>query len=243
MIPDHPTSISSVCGQRVPSWLISECKSDGVSPSPRPLLLGSTNGLRAEVDGRHSNHGGSRSAPATMKIGIISDTHGLLRTEVAERLAGVHHIIHAGDIGGVEVISELRQIAPITAIRGNIDRGEWASEYPHTAFVKLHGRSIYVLHNLKELDLDPAAAGIDVVVSGHSHRPKIETVSGVLYINPGSAGPRRFSLPVALATLELAGEAVGRLHEIDTPSHKNSRVPLGRANKRAAVHSGPRRRR
>jgi uncharacterized protein len=140
-----------------------------------------------------------------MRIGIISDTHGLLRPEATERLAGVHYIIHAGDIGRPEVISELRKIAPITAIRGNIDRGEWAAEYPHTALVKLGGRSIYVLHNLKELGLDPTAAGIDVVVSGHSHRPKIETVGGVLYLNPGSAGPRRFTLPIALATLELTG--------------------------------------
>ena len=145
---------------------------------------------------------------STMRIGIISDTHGLLRPEVTERLAGVHYIIHAGDIGRPEVISGLRKIAPVTAIRGNIDRGEWAAQYPDTALVKLGGRSFYVLHNLKELDLDPAAAGIDVVVSGHSHRPKIETVGGVLYLNPGSAGPRRFTLPIALATLELTGDAL-----------------------------------
>ena len=150
-----------------------------------------------------------------MRIGIISDTHGLLRPEVIERLAGVHYVIHAGDIGRPEVISELRKIAPITAIRGNIDRGEWAAEYPHTALVKLGGRSIYVLHNLKELGLDPTAAGIDVVVSGHSHRPKIETVGGVVYLNPGSAGPRRFSLPIALATLELTGDAIRPcIHEV-----------------------------
>ena len=143
-----------------------------------------------------------------MRIGIISDTHGLLRPEVTEQLAGVHHIIHAGDIGRPEVISGLRKIAPVTAIRGNIDRGEWAAQYPDTALVKLGGRSFYVLHNLKELDLDPAASGIDVVVSGHSHRPKIETVGGVLYLNPGSAGPRRFTLPIALATLELTCDAL-----------------------------------
>jgi hypothetical protein len=143
-----------------------------------------------------------------MKIGIISDTHGLLRPEAVERLAGVHHIIHAGDIGRPEVISELRKIAPVTAVRGNVDGGEWAAGYPQTEFVKLGGRSFYVLHNLAELDLDPAAAGIDVVVSGHSHRPKIETVDGVVYLNPGSAGPRRFSLPIALATLELSGGAI-----------------------------------
>jgi uncharacterized protein len=154
-------------------------------------------------------------AASTMRIGIISDTHGLLRPEATDRLAGVDYIIHAGDIGRPEVISELRKIAPIMAIRGNIDRGEWAAEYPDTAVVKLGGRSIYVLHNLKELDLDPAAAGIDVVVSGHSHLPKIETVRGVLYLNPGSAGPRRFALPVALATLELIGDALRPcIHEV-----------------------------
>jgi putative phosphoesterase len=150
-----------------------------------------------------------------MRIGIISDTHGLLRPAAAERLKGVRHIIHAGDIGRPEVISELRKIAPVTAIRGNIDRGEWAAEHRDTAHVKIGGRSIYVLHNLHELDVDPAAAGIDVVISGHSHRPKVETVAGVLYLNPGSAGPQRFSLPVSLATLELAGDALRpRLHEI-----------------------------
>jgi putative phosphoesterase len=143
-----------------------------------------------------------------MKIGIISDTHGLLRPEAVERLAGVDHIIHAGDIGRVDVISELRRIAPVTAVRGNIDRDEWAACYPQTELVKLGGRFFYVLHNLAELDLDPIAAGIDVVVSGHSHQPKIETVGGVVYLNPGSAGPRRFSLPIALATLDLSGKAL-----------------------------------
>jgi uncharacterized protein len=143
-----------------------------------------------------------------MKIGIISDTHGLLRPEAVERLAGVDHIIHAGDIGRPDVIADLRQIAPTTAVRGNVDRDEWAAGYPLTARVKLGGRSFYVLHNLAELDLDPAAAGIDVVVSGHSHRPKIETVNGIVYLNPGSAGPRRFSLPIALATLDLSGDAI-----------------------------------
>jgi putative phosphoesterase len=143
-----------------------------------------------------------------MKIGIISDTHGLLRPEAVERLAGVDHIIHAGDIGRPDVISELRKIAPVTAIRGNIDRDQWAAGYPRTALVKLAGRFFYVLHNVAELDLDPSAAGIDVVVSGHSHQPKIETVGGVVYLNPGSAGPRRFSLPIALATLDLGGKEI-----------------------------------
>ena len=143
-----------------------------------------------------------------MRIGIISDTHGLLRPEAVERLAGVDHIIHAGDIGQPEVISGLRKIAPVTAVRGNVDKGEWAAGYPQTELVKLGGRFFYVLHNLAELDLDPAAAGIDVVVSGHSHRPRIETIDGVVYLNPGSAGPRRFSLPIALATLDLSGDAI-----------------------------------
>jgi putative phosphoesterase len=141
-----------------------------------------------------------------MKIGIISDTHGLLRPEAVERLAGVQHIIHAGDIGRPDVIAELRRIAPVTAVRGNVDRDDWAAGYPQTEFVKLGGRFFYVLHNLAELDLDPTAAGIDVVVSGHSHQPKVETVDGVVYLNPGSAGPRRFSLPIAMATLDLSGK-------------------------------------
>jgi uncharacterized protein len=148
-------------------------------------------------------------------IGIISDTHGLLRSEACERLAGVDHIIHAGDIGRPEVISGLREIAPTTAVRGNVDKGKWADDHPHTEWLTLGGRTIYVLHNLNELDLDPAAAGIDVVVSGHSHRPKIETVDGVLYLNPGSAGPRRFTLPIAVATLELAGDSLRpRIHQV-----------------------------
>ncbi len=143
-----------------------------------------------------------------MRIGIISDTHGLLRPEAVERLVGVDHIIHAGDIGRPEVIAGLSKIAPTTAVRGNVDSGEWAAAYPLTARVTLGGRSFHLLHNLAELDLDPVAAGIDVVVSGHSHRPKAETVGGVLYLNPGSAGPRRFSLPIALATIELTGDAI-----------------------------------
>jgi putative phosphoesterase len=148
-------------------------------------------------------------------IGIISDTHGLLRPEARARLAGVGHIIHAGDIGGPEVIAGLRAIAPTTAIRGNVDTGKWAEDYPHTEWLTLGGRTLYVLHNLNELDLDPPAAGIDIVVSGHSHRPKIETIDGVLYVNPGSAGPRRFTLPIALATLELSDDArQPRIHHL-----------------------------
>ena len=139
----------------------------------------------------------------TFKIGIISDTHGLLRPEAEHRLTGVDHIIHGGDIGRPEIIDALRRIAPVTAIRGNVDNGEWSVAYPETKLVRLAGRSIYVLHDLKMLQLDPIARGIDVVVSGHSHVPKIDTTDGVLYLNPGSAGRRRFRLPVTLATLEV----------------------------------------
>jgi putative phosphoesterase len=143
-----------------------------------------------------------------MRIGLISDTHGLLRPQAMKQLAGTDHIIHAGDIGGPEVVEGLRRIAPTTAIRGNIDVAEWSKGYPDTELVMLGGRAFYVLHNLKEIRLDPAACGFDVVVSGHSHRPKIETKNGVLYVNPGSAGPRRFKLPIAVAILALSDRAI-----------------------------------
>ena len=143
----------------------------------------------------------------TFRIGIISDTHGLLRPEAERGLTGVNHIIHAGDIGRPEIVDALRRIAPVTAIRGNVDSGEWAREYPDTKLVRLAGKSIYVLHDLKTLQVDPCA-GIDVIVSGHTHVPKIDTVGGVLYLNPGSAGRRRFKLPVTLATLEVTREGV-----------------------------------
>jgi putative phosphoesterase len=152
-----------------------------------------------------------------IRIGVISDTHGLLRPEAVEKLAHVEQIIHAGDIGSPDVIAGLLKIAPVVAIRGNNDKGEWASDIPNDAVVTLGGRRIYVLHNVDELDLDPAAAGFDVVVSGHSHRPGAETKDGVLYLNPGSAGPRRFKLPIALAVLELTDDSVRpQIYEIAT---------------------------
>ena len=138
-----------------------------------------------------------------MRIGVISDTHGLLRPEAEQCLDGVAHIIHAGDIGRPEIIAGLRRIAPVIAIKGNVDTADWATRYPATRTVKLGGRSIHILHDIHELKLDPVSRGIDVVISGHSHRPGIETAAGVLYLNPGSAGPRRFSLPITLAILEL----------------------------------------
>jgi putative phosphoesterase len=141
------------------------------------------------------------------RIGVISDTHGLLRPEAERCLAGVDHIVHAGDIGRPEIVDALRSIAPVTAIRGNVDSGEWARKYSDTKLVRLSGKSIYVLHDLKTLPIDPAAV-IDVIISGHSHVPKITTVGGILYLNPGSAGPRRFKLPITLATLEVTPEGM-----------------------------------
>ena len=150
----------------------------------------------------------------TFRIGIISDTHGLLRPEAERGLMGVDHIIHAGDIGRPEIVAALRRIAPVTAIRGNVDSGEWAREYPETKLVRLAGRSIYVLHDLKTLQAD-TAAGVDVIISGHSHVPKIDTVGGILYLNPGSAGRRRFKLPTTLATLEVTPEGMRpEIHEL-----------------------------
>jgi putative phosphoesterase len=139
----------------------------------------------------------------TYRIGIISDTHGLLRPEAETRLAGVDHIVHGGDIGRPDIIEALRRIAPVTAIRGNVDTGDWAVAYAETEFVQLAGRSIYVLHDLKTLRIDPVERCVDVVISGHSHVPKVDTVGGVLYLNPGSAGRRRFKLPVTLATIDV----------------------------------------
>lgn len=144
----------------------------------------------------------------TFRIGIISDTHGLLRPEAERCLAGVDHIIHGGDIGRPEIIDALRRIAPVTAIKGNVDTADWAGVYPDTTSVRLAGRSIFVLHDLKTLQIDPAARGIDVVVSGHSHVPKVETVGGVLFLNPGSAGRRRFKLPITLATLDVSSDGL-----------------------------------
>jgi putative phosphoesterase len=137
-------------------------------------------------------------------IGLVSDTHGLLRDEVVEALRDSQLIIHAGDVGKPEILGALRKLAPVVAVRGNIDKGPWASELPLTAMVEAGPATIYVLHNIEQLNLEPAAAGIQIVVSGHSHKPGRAERSGVLYINPGSAGPRRFHLPVTVARLDFA---------------------------------------
>jgi uncharacterized protein len=141
-------------------------------------------------------------------IGIISDTHGLLRPAAVEALRGAKHIIHAGDIGGPEILEKLAAIAPVTAVRGNIDKAAWAQALPETAVLEFGSLSIYLLHDLSKLDLNPKAAGFNVVVYGHSHVPKQETRDEVLYFNPGSAGPRRFKLPISVGTLIVKGGAV-----------------------------------
>jgi uncharacterized protein len=143
-----------------------------------------------------------------IRVRLISDTHGLLRPEAVAFLRGSDFIVHAGDIGDADVLKALKALAPLTVVRGNNDRGPWAEQIAETEVLKIGDVLIYVLHNLAELDLDPAAAGFQVVVSGHSHRPSIEKRDGVLYVNPGSAGPRRFSLPIAAGELEVSGRSV-----------------------------------
>ncbi len=139
-----------------------------------------------------------------MRLGEISDTHGLLRPEALEALRGANLIVHAGDVGDPKILAQLKLIAPVFAVRGNVDTEPWAQELPETTVVEANGVSLYVLHNLEHLDLKPEAAGFQAVVSGHTHEPKQFERSGVLYLNPGSAGPRRFNLPVTLAIVELA---------------------------------------
>jgi putative phosphoesterase len=136
-------------------------------------------------------------------VGVISDTHGLLRPEAIDALRGADMIIHAGDVGNPELVEELRGIAPTFAVRGNIDKGHWADALPMTEVVQVGGRLFYVLHEISQLDFDPAAADFAAVVFGHSHVPSIETRAGVLFLNPGSAGPRRFKLPVTVAHIRM----------------------------------------
>ena len=150
-----------------------------------------------------------------MKVGVISDTHGLLRPEAVELLRGSEHIIHAGDIGSPEIIPALEKIAPVTAIRGNVDTQAWARRFAETEVVELEGVHIFVIHDANALDLNPKAAGFAAVISGHSHQPKQEIKDGVLYFNPGSAGPRRFKLPISVGRLEITKDGIsGNLHEL-----------------------------
>jgi len=145
-------------------------------------------------------------------VGVISDTHGLLRPEAIEALRGSQLIVHAGDVGKMDVLDALCAIAPTVAVRGNVDTGSWAADLPATKVIDVGGVHVFVLHDVSTLDLDPGAAGFAAVIFGHSHRPGAELRDGVLYLNPGSAGPRRFSLPVAVARLRIAGGQIS--HEI-----------------------------
>jgi putative phosphoesterase len=140
-----------------------------------------------------------------LNIGVISDTHGLLRPEAIHALIGVDHILHAGDVGDPLILDKLRWIAPLTAIRGNVDVSGGCAALPATEVVELGGLLFYLVHSVHDLDIDPRAAGVAVVVSGHSHRAEVRTHEGVLYLNPGSAGPRRFDLPISLAKVTVAG--------------------------------------
>jgi len=143
-----------------------------------------------------------------MRVGLISDTHGLLRPEVLDFLRGSEHVVHGGDVCDASVLEALRALAPLTAVRGNNDRGAWAASLRESELVRLGEIFLYAIHDLAEIDIEPRAAGVRVVVSGHSHRPSVEERDGVLYVNPGSAGPRRFRLPIAAAELSVEGERV-----------------------------------
>ena len=151
-----------------------------------------------------------------LRIGLIADTHGLLRPQTVASLHGCDLIVHGGDIGRAEILEELAALAPVRAVRGNNDVGPWAQSIPTTDVVQVGTVCIYVLHNLAELDLDPAAAGFHAVVAGHSHKPSVDRRAGVLYVNPGSCGPRRFKLPVSIAELTVdAGVVHARIVELD----------------------------
>lgn len=144
----------------------------------------------------------------TKRIGLISDTHGLLRPEALAYLQGSDFIVHGGDIGSPEILEQLAQIAPVTAVRGNNDRDDWAMQVPETDFLQVGELFIYALHDLALLDIDPASAGVQVVITGHSHKPIVQERDGVLFVNPGSAGPRRFTLPISAGELIVDGARV-----------------------------------
>jgi len=150
------------------------------------------------------------------RLGIISDTHGLLRPEAVAFLQGCDRILHGGDIGNAEILARLSTIAPVTAVRGNNDKGAWAEGIAETEFFEFSGIYVYAIHDLSQLDIEPAAAGTRVVVSGHSHKPVIELRDGIFFINPGSAGPRRFKLPISIADIVIEGSAISpRIVELD----------------------------
>ncbi len=193
------------------------------APSPRQSLRDRPSPL--PLRGRGTEVGGTAADTISwvLRVGLISDTHGLLRPEALAALQGSDHIVHAGDIGDPAILEALARIAPVTAVRGNNDAGATYRRIPETATLEAGGIRVHVIHDLKELELDPAAAGYRVVVSGHSHRPLSSERDGVLYVNPGSAGPRRFSLPISIGYLHLKGGQVeAELVELlATPARKS----------------------
>ena len=157
-----------------------------------------------------------------LRVGLISDTHGLLRPEARAFLMGCDYIVHGGDVGGADILDDLAAIAPLIAVRGNNDTGPWAARLPPTELVRVGSVFFYVIHNLEELDIDPTAAGVRVIVSGHSHKPMIEERDQVLYVNPGSSGPRRFKLPISVGEIIVSGSAV-RARIVDLPASRPDR--------------------
>lgn len=170
--------------------------------------------------------------PTMLRIGIISDTHNLLRPEAAAFLQGCHHIVHAGDICDAGTLEQLSRIAPVTAVRGNNDKGAWAEALAVTEFIQFGEVFLYAIHDLDQLDIDPGAAGVHVVVSGHTHKPLIEERGGVLFVNPGSAGPRRFTLPISIGEITLDGSSVSARTVVLVPAaaaHSVTHPPDSRA--------------
>jgi len=144
----------------------------------------------------------------TLRVALLSDTHGLMRAEARTFAVGCDYIIHGGDIGSAQILDELAAVAPLFAVRGNNDTQEWAAHLPETEMIRIGGAFVYVIHDLSQLDIEPHAAGVQVIVSGHSHKPLVEERDGILYVNPGSCGPRRFKLPISVGELVVAGAQV-----------------------------------
>jgi putative phosphoesterase len=161
-----------------------------------------------------------------LRVGLISDTHGLLRPEARAFLMGCDYIVHGGDVGEPKILDELAVIAPLIAVRGNNDTQPWAARLPVTELIRVGNVFVYVIHNLAELDIDPGAAGVRVIVSGHSHQPKVEERDGVLYVNPGSSGPRRFKLPISVGEIIVSGSAVNA-RIVDLSGSVAATAPLG----------------
>lgn len=165
-------------------------------------------------------------AGGELRVGVISDTHGLLRPEARAFLVGCDYIVHGGDVGSSQILDELEAMAPLIAVRGNNDTQPWAARLRETEMIRVAGIFLYVIHNLEELDIDPAAAGVRVVVSGHSHQPQIQEREGILYVNPGSCGPRRFKLPVSAAEIRVTGTDVNaRWVDLKFPGRPDLRGP------------------